>query len=106
MAVNATHVYWVNRSQTGAVFRVGIDGGSPVSLASASYPEDVVLDGSYLYWTVGGSGTDDGQVRRARQTQVFQQRAHVLSRRSPSGGTKEVALLTHCTEKTVQMNAP
>jgi hypothetical protein len=51
LAVNATHVYWVNKSG-GEVNAVPIDGGTIRTLATGQVNvENVALDGTSVYWT-------------------------------------------------------
>ena len=47
VAVDATHVYWCNSAQAGAVLRVGLGGGSPTIVAGGQeVPIFIALDGA------------------------------------------------------------
>jgi hypothetical protein len=62
LAVDATHVYWVD-SDDGTLARMPRDGGAITALAtgaSVNTPWSVAVAGSYVYWI----DTDDGAIRR------------------------------------------
>jgi hypothetical protein len=57
IAVDSTSVYWTNSAQgitdAGAVMKVAIDGGLPVTLASGqTSPTSIAVEGSNVYWLV------------------------------------------------------
>ena len=71
MAVDATSVYWINSGpnlSSGAIMKVALAGGDPVTLASGQRdPRSIAVDATGVYWTNGGSaGTSiaDGTVMK------------------------------------------
>ena len=56
IAVDATSVYWTNY-EGGTVQKVGLGGGTPVTLASGqATPYDIAVDATSVYWTnLGGT---------------------------------------------------
>jgi hypothetical protein len=64
--VDGTDVYWTSgflpaKSLDGAVTKVGIDGGTPVTIASGlGYPLGLAADATHVYWS-----DKDGSVMKA-----------------------------------------
>ncbi|MHB8417808.1 MAG: hypothetical protein ACYDCL_07015 [Myxococcales bacterium] len=57
LAVDSTSVYWVNTGD-GTVKKVGLSGGTPVTLASSQgSPWGIAVDSSSVYWTDLSGGT-------------------------------------------------
>ena len=66
IAVDSTHIYWVNELAA-AVMRMARDGGaSPEMVVAAQLPRAVTLDGDYVYWTESDAFSS-GVVKRARK---------------------------------------
>lgn len=62
-ATDGTNLYWTEPS--GRVLRKAIAGGPTVVLAEGiNQPFGITLDGAYVYFTVRGSGLDDGGIMR------------------------------------------
>jgi hypothetical protein len=60
LAVDAENVYWADFNG-GAVAKVPLDGGTPVTIASSlKGPQSIAVDSSYVYWT-----SNSGDVMRA-----------------------------------------
>jgi sugar lactone lactonase YvrE len=56
IAVDSASVYWANGS--GTVMKVPLGGGTPTTLARGQdWPECVIVDSTYVYWTDANSGT-------------------------------------------------
>lgn len=64
IALDTDAVFWVNQ-QDGYVKKgdLGIQGGTPIAIGDV--PWDVTIDGTSVYWTEQGSGTDIGKVVKA-----------------------------------------
>ena len=56
IAVDATSVYWTNKSSVGGVMKVPLGGGSPTILASGQ-SVGIAVDATSVYWTYYGSST-------------------------------------------------
>jgi hypothetical protein len=65
LAVDATDVYWVQRSgyDSAGIHRTPIGGGSSILLAS-NQGGYLAVDANDLYWTDEGSGASDGSVMK------------------------------------------
>jgi hypothetical protein len=69
IALGANAVYWIGDganpySAEGSVMKVGISGGTPVTLASnQAHPQRVAVDATAVYWTNGGL-SGDGSVMK------------------------------------------
>jgi hypothetical protein len=63
LTIDATTVYWSNLGPGGAgeVMRVPIAGGTPVTLGASTFPQDLVVDATYVYW----ADQKDGEIYRA-----------------------------------------
>jgi hypothetical protein len=58
VAIDATSVYWTTGGSTGAVMKVGLDGGTPTMLyAGQDVPICIALDATNVYWTNYDGGT-------------------------------------------------
>jgi hypothetical protein len=75
IAVDANNVYWTNQGVcpddggpcSGAVMKVPVTGGTPVTLASGEYsPTSIAVDDTSVYWLnqAGPGGTANGAVKR------------------------------------------
>lgn len=53
IAVNATSVCWISKN---GMWKVGINGGTPVKLAESDYPLGIAIDATTVYWTDAGEG--------------------------------------------------
>ena len=54
IAVDATAVYWTNVSTGGSVMKVGLSGGTPVTLANQDSPNAIAVDANAVYWANNG----------------------------------------------------
>ncbi len=61
---DATSVYFTTRTNPGNVSKVSKSGGAPTPLASETFPSDIVVDGTTLYWDNGGAVAASGQIWR------------------------------------------
>lgn len=51
IALDANNVYWTTgTSSSGRVMKASLRGGKPVELASAETPQDILVDGTSVYW--------------------------------------------------------
>lgn len=57
IAVDAESVYWAVGIDTGAVMKIPIDGGKPVTLASTTHPTSIAADATSIYWLDTVDGT-------------------------------------------------
>lgn len=65
MIVDAPFLYWTEAGSMGRVVRQELSGGSETVLASnLNAPYGITVDSTYVYWTVRGTGVDDGAVMR------------------------------------------
>jgi hypothetical protein len=57
IALDTTRVYWTNETVMGTVMSVPLDGGTPVTLASAQpLPSSIAVGATGVYWFNQGSG--------------------------------------------------
>jgi hypothetical protein len=65
IAVDSTHVYWVNADTSSTVMSVPIGGGTPTVIASGEHPGwGIAVDSKAVYWTsYYYSGIQNGLVR-------------------------------------------
>ena len=61
VAVDGVSVFWSTSAGggNGGILKVGIDGGTVTSLASANQPEDIAIDSNFVYWAGNNGGPDE-----------------------------------------------
>jgi hypothetical protein len=58
IAVDSANIYWTVSTASGSVMRAGIDGSDVTVVASGqAYPQDIVVDGTYITWFTSGDNT-------------------------------------------------
>jgi DNA-binding beta-propeller fold protein YncE len=62
IAVDSTSVYWTTID--GSVTKIGLAGGSPVTLVSGQSPQGIAVDANNVYWTNTGASSTDGKVMK------------------------------------------
>jgi hypothetical protein len=64
LAVDATHVYWIEANSDGKVARVPIGGGAVVPISTPTNTIGLALDANYVYWSVS-KFINKGKIMRA-----------------------------------------
>ncbi len=66
LAIDSRSLYWTNQGgagHAGSIRSLGLDGGTPLTLATGQDdPQAIAVDDVGVYWTAGGTTTDDGGV--------------------------------------------
>ena len=58
VAVNSSHIFWINYDGPDSVNEANLDGSNPQTLVTGQYnPLGIAVHGSYIYWAVLHAGT-------------------------------------------------
>ena len=63
VAVDGSHLYWVDYANTGTIGRSNLDGSEPEPnfITGANFPTGVAVDGSHVYWANNSGGGTIGR---------------------------------------------
>jgi sugar lactone lactonase YvrE len=87
VAVDGSHIYWVN-TNAGTISRANLDGtGVEESfITGASNPQYVAVDGSHIYWTNAATGADGaGTIGRANLNGTGVEQSFITGASNPQG---------------------